>query len=107
MNERVLFRLSFLPALIVAGLAFLAIPSFMRMYASFGAELPSQTRFLFAWYQVLAFLPFLFLAGWFWWPQRASRGVAALMTSIVLSGVILWFGIWAAYTPLYMLGSQL
>jgi len=100
-----LLRLCFLPAIIVLALAFFGVPSFIQMYASFGAELPVASRFLFSWYRLLAFLPFLFLPIWFYWPQRNSRGIVALVTSLVLSAALLVFGVWAAYAPLYILGS--
>lgn len=78
-DQYLLLRLSFLPSLLVCGLLLFAVPSFMEMYESFSTELPIQTALLVRWYRVLAFLPFLFLLAWFFWPTPASRGIAALL----------------------------
>jgi type II secretory pathway component PulF len=104
-NQNMYLRLGFLPALIVFGLAFWAVPSFIEIYDSFGAELPAASRFLFSWYRVLAFVPFLFLLAWFFWPHRNVRGLASMLVSLVLSAWIIIFGVWAAYKPLFILGS--
>jgi len=106
MSKYVFLRLSFIPAILVSALAFFAIPSFVDTYKSFGATLPARTVFLFNFYKVLAFVPFLFLLAWFYWPRREARGPATLIISGFLSGVVLLFGIWAAYAPLVTLGSQ-
>lgn len=77
----------------------------MEMYESFSTELPIQTALLVRWYRVLAFLPFLFLLAWFFWPTPASRGIAALLIALVLSCMLFIFGVWAAYSPIFILGS--
>ena len=94
-----------MPSLVVCGLLLFAVPSFIGMYESFGTELPLQTVLLVRWYRILAFLPFLFLLAWFFWPTPASRGVAALLIALVLSGALFIFGMWAAYSPIFILGS--
>ena len=100
-----LLRLSFLPAILVLVLAFLAVPQFIEMYQSFAADLPWQSAFLFNWYRVLAFVPLLFLLAWFFWPQRDSRGTAALSVSVLLSCALLAFSFWAAYAPVFAFGA--
>jgi hypothetical protein len=104
-DQYLLLRLSFLPSLLVCGLLLFAVPSFIEVYKSFGTELPFQTAMLVRWYRVLAFLPFLFLLAWFFWPTPASRGVAALLIALALSFVLFVFGVWAAYSPIFILGS--
>ena len=106
MGEIAFLRLSFLPAILVAALVFFAAPEFSQMYIDFGTQLPPQTIFFFKWYKLLAFVPFLSFATWYFWPRRESRGSATLCASAFLSGIMLLFGIWAAYMPLVMLGSQ-
>ncbi|NZA25247.1 hypothetical protein H0E84_02540 [Luteimonas sp. SJ-92] len=105
-TQHMLLRLSFVPAILVFALAFWAVPQFVDVYRSFGADLPRPSAFLVSWYRALAFLPLLFLLAWFFWPQRDRRGVAALAVSVVLSGAIFLFGVWAAYAPILGLGAN-
>lgn len=95
----------FLPASIASFALLFVVPSFVRLYESFGAELPNATVLLFRWHRVIALLPFLFLVSWCFWPNRNARGTAALLSSLLLSGALLGVGALAAYAPLINLGS--
>jgi hypothetical protein len=106
MSQLTLFRLSFVPALATTALAYLAVPGFINLYASFAFDLPPQTTFLFKWYRPLTLIPWLsIITAWYVWPQADRRGVAALAISVSLAVALCVFGYWAAYSPLTALAA--
>jgi hypothetical protein len=94
-----------LPALVVVAAAYLYVPMFISMYLQVSSHLPPQTALLFAGYRWLALLPLAVVAAWFAWPQPKQRGVASLVCGVVVSGVVLSFGWWAAYQPQLILAA--
>jgi hypothetical protein len=98
--------LSFVPALATTALAYLAVPHFIALYASFAFDLPLATSFLFKWHRALTLIPWVSIAvAWYAWPQPDRRGVAALAISVFLAVALCAFGYWAAYLPLQELAA--
>jgi len=90
--------LGLLPAGALVVVAYVAIPVYIAMYAPFTGTLPPETRFLFASYHWLSFMPaLLVVVVWRLWPKR--RVVAAATSGLVASSLALWFGWWAIYQP--------
>jgi type II secretory pathway component PulF len=84
MSQTALLRLSFVPAIAVGALAFLCVPYFIALYASFALQLPPQTTFLFTWYRPLTLVPLLSIAvAWFAWPQSDKRGAVTLASAFL------------------------
>ena len=104
-QSRLLLFVGIFPITAIAALGYLALPQFVAMYASFGAELRFSTRLLFASYRWFALLPLLVLLAWFVWPIQAHRGFVAAVLGIAGSVILFGFGCWAAYVPLYILGA--
>jgi hypothetical protein len=106
MSQLALLRLSFVPAIAVGVLAFLSVPHFIALYASFAFELPSQTTFLFTWYRPLTLVPLMSIAiAWFAWPHSDKRGIVTLAVSFLVAAALCAFGYWAAYSPLTALAA--
>jgi hypothetical protein len=103
--QSVCFRLSFVPALLVSSWALFALPWFAEMYRAFDAPLGFASRLLLQWPLVFGALPFMYLLGWHFWPDKATQGVVALATSAIWNLLLLAFGTWAAYAPLRVLAA--
>ncbi|PTU74982.1 hypothetical protein DBO85_06885 [Pseudomonas mangrovi] len=82
-----------------------AVPQFADVFRNFGAELPLATRLAIQFYPLAAVLPLLIPVAWFVWPNHASRGLGALLTSIACILLVpLAFG-YALYLPIFRLGE--
>jgi sulfite exporter TauE/SafE len=89
---------------IVAIVAFLLVPKFQELYAGFGAPLPMATTLLLATFRWWGMVPIYTLVLWAIWPNPAKRGMAAMIFGLSTAILLLLFGVWAAYAPIFRLG---
>jgi len=94
-----------IPLLLVWAIAEFVVPQFASVYASFGAELPTATRWLLASYPYGFVLPVLVVAVWAGWPKPASRGIAALVTGATSVALLVISALIALYLPIFRLGA--
>lgn len=104
-EQRLLFRLSFIPAILAAVAAYAFASQFTDALKEFGADLPWPSA-LYIRYPVLNLLPFAFVAAWFAWPSRRTRGIAALIVCSALSLGLFLFALWSCYGPIFALAKQ-
>jgi hypothetical protein len=104
-DQRTLFFLSFLPAVVALSLTVFAVPRFAALYEMTQSALPILTLFWFDWYVPLAFSPIVILL--VPWRLRASfprRGLHALLFSVASSLALVGFGAWVCCSPLFSHG---
>ena len=106
-NQRTLLLLAFVPPLTATLWIISGVPPYIELYASFGFQLPLATAVLFRWYALIAFIPWLFVAGWVLVPRARNKGAIALGLSLFLSVLIFAFAIWATHLPMQDLASRL
>ena len=95
-----------LPCIGIAVLALFVVPNFREMYEQFGAMLPVPTTWLFASYRWLGLTCLVPIAVWAAWPNRASRGAAAVVVASLLGALLAIGGAFALYLPLMTLAAK-
>ena len=98
-KDALLLAVGLIPALVVAGAAFIFVPSSITLYAPVANQLPVQTRFVFSFYFLCALLPVLVLCIWYFWRNPIWRGPAAAAFGVVSSAVVVALGWWAVFQP--------
>ena len=75
MDQRTLFRLAFIPALLALSLTVFAVPRFAELYEANDSALSAFTQFWLDWYALLAPLPIVvLLVPWRLAPCSPRRG---------------------------------
>lgn len=91
--------------LIAATAIFFAVPLFQSMHQAFGVDLPNLTRWLVDYYPGL-FLCVLIVPGiWAAWPNPARSGPAALVSGVLLCGLLIGMSLFLLYLPIFRLGA--
>ena len=85
--------------------AFFIVPNFQEVFKGFGTELPLATKLLLATYQWWGVVPGVTVVLWTFWPNAPKRGMVALIFGMLSSGLLSGFLVWAAYMPIFRLGS--
>lgn len=96
------------PWLLLTGLAiatatamaiFISMPVYIGMYDNLENDLPTHTRLLLDQYLYLCLFPLLVPVVWLAWQRRKHPGLAAVVTAVITSALILAFVYWAAIQP--------
>lgn len=91
--------------LCVAIAALIVVPSFSPMYEGFGAEMPNISQLFLATYRGWAIFALAVPAVWLLWPNPRTRGVAGLLVGTALALLLVAFGVWALYAPIFALAA--
>lgn len=97
--------LGLVPALVLSAVCYWFIPQFAEVYRGFGAPLPWQSELLLHLYPGVVILPVIVLAAWFFWPNTPARDAFVILVGAGGSVVLFVFGVWAAYSPIFLLGT--
>jgi hypothetical protein len=95
------------PLLVSPVLACLLVPQFTPVFAGFGNDLPSPTRFILRYHPYGFALALLVVAVWQLWPLPETRGVAALVFGIVLTAALWCACVYWLYAPIFRLGAAI
>jgi hypothetical protein len=89
----------------VATAALFVVPQFMTMYEGFGGNVPNITRLMLATYRGWALFALAVPLVWLAWPDPRTRGVVGLILGGMLAALLIAFGLWACYAPLFALAA--
>lgn len=90
----------------VATAVLFVVPSFATLYEGFGGDLPTSTRLMLSTYRGWALLALAVPLIWSVWPDRRVRGVVGLIAGSLLAVLLIAFGGWACYAPLFALAAR-
>ncbi|GMV29961.1 MAG: hypothetical protein AMXMBFR59_20860 [Rhodanobacteraceae bacterium] len=93
--------------LAVATAVLFVVPSFATMYEGLGGDLPASTRLLLATYRSWALLAFAVPLIWSVCPDRRSRGLVGLIAGSLIAVLLIAFGWWACYAPVFALAARI
>jgi hypothetical protein len=65
------------------------------MFSDFPESWPLRTKVLFSYYQYTVLLPLLVALVWYFWPNKAFRGRAAIGLASVISVAVIAFFYWS------------
>jgi len=105
-HDRLLPAIGMTNVLVVAVAALVFVPKFKLVFDGFGGDLPQATLLMLATYRAWGLAALLVPAVWLLWPDRQARGVAALLTGIVTALALTGFGLWACYSPIFLLAER-
>jgi len=106
-REYVLLALGILAATAPVIGAHFAIPHFVEVFSSFGAELPWLTSVVVNFYPALVAFPALVFVVWLLWPEPASRAIVAAIVGGCLSLCLSVLLVVALYLPIFRLGQPI
>jgi hypothetical protein len=90
--------------LAVTTVAYVFMPQFNEVYSGLRLDLPWQSRLLSEHYKLTAVLSGAVAFAWAAWPDANRRAVVAAAIGLIGAPVLFCFGIWAAYTPIWIAG---
>lgn len=105
-HDRLLPAIGMTNVLVVAVAALVFVPKFKLVFDGFGSDLPPATLLMLATYRGWALAALLVPAVWLLWPDRQARGVAALLAGIATALALTGFGLWACYSPIFLLAER-
>lgn len=105
-HDRLLPVIGMTNVLVVAVAALVFVPKFKLMFDGFGGDLPQATLLMLATYRAWGLVALLVPAVWLLWPDRQARGVVALLTGIATALALTGFGLWACYSPIFLLAER-
>jgi type II secretory pathway component PulF len=104
--EKILLASGIVVAILTAITPFFVIPSFIDVFSTFGTDLPLITQFVLKFYGVAVVLPFLVLVGWFFWPTRSRRAVAACIIGFGGSFLFSSIMVLSMYWPIFEMSAS-
>ncbi|MBN8741809.1 MAG: hypothetical protein J0H86_20045 [Xanthomonadaceae bacterium] len=105
-HDRLLPFIGVTNVLAVAVAALVFVPKFRLLFDGFGSDLPQATLLVLATYRGWGLAALLVPAVWLLWPDRQARAVAALLVGIATALALTGFGLWACYSPIFMLAER-
>lgn len=91
--------------LIASAAIFFTVPAFRSIHQGFGVELPTLTRWLVDYYPCLFLCAFIVPGIWAAWPDPARSGPAALVSGVLLCGLLIGMSLFVLYLPIFRLGA--
>lgn len=104
-ENQLLLLLGVIPGLLVAVGALFVVPVFQETFINAGVRLPLETRILLSTYRWWSTVALITLGLWVLWPVRSSKGIAALVFGWVSAFLLLPFGVWALYAPIFKIAA--
>ncbi len=104
-QDNFLVALGIVPCVVISLGAFLVVPRFRAVFASAGVPLPLVTRAVFATFPWWGMTVLATVALWAFWPYASNRDKVVCSVGSTCAIVLILFGLWGCYAPIFALAG--